>query len=612
MWFILLLVVCLSFGREVKVLLNDGSVKVVEEKSLYLLKSSTVYVERPKRLFLKDPVLRGSSIGIHLSGQMSLSMPVQSGQVMSFFDLNANPSFSGSCAQSSNTLNCNQGELLISSSSPNGRLILISQTHRLGLLPSSYYLGTNASLSGRTGRAVLVAVVDTGIDLCHPEFEDRTIFFYDATTGQELDQSAIRQARQRGECDKDFGGHGTAVAGVLAGKNGIAPGASIVAVKVADSDGSITDATVMRALEYLSQKKTQLGRPMVVNISLGSNYGPGDGDSLLERKIEQLSGPGLVVVAAAGNEGDKRVRAVVPPQSSAEVQVRLTGGIPIEVWYGGNSTYRVELCNDFSLCKSSLPNSPPFGSLTCVLDMEHRSYPLNGKRFVNIDHNCSGEYTLRLSLVSGSPSRIDLFGGLDANEFLSYTVSDSMGGYLYTVGQPASGRKVLAVGAFTLRALSVSSRAFNDLGRLAYFSSRGPTVDDRTKPDLSAGGYVVYTAQEGGGYSYEAGTSFSAPAVAGLVALLLEASPNLTVEGVKNLLCSQALIDPAVGNVPNNFFGCGKANLAALEGGTEGSGGSGGGCSTGSSQYNFTIFILTTLILVRKLVSRSYVYRNTH
>jgi hypothetical protein len=84
----------------------------------------------------------------------------------------------------------------------------------------------------------------------------------------------------------------------------IARDADLVVVKLPDQ---VTDADVMQAADYLRNKKDQLGRPMVVNVSLGYNVGPHDGTSLIERKIAQLSGPGFVVVVANGNDGDKRV-----------------------------------------------------------------------------------------------------------------------------------------------------------------------------------------------------------------------------------------------------------------------------------------------------------------
>ncbi|MEM4732818.1 MAG: S8 family serine peptidase, partial [Desulfurococcaceae archaeon] len=212
MWLLILLFFAFALGGEVKVLYQDGRIGVVSEQALKTLKSQVLYTEKPKRLWLKDEVLRSSSIGVWISGQSSYSLPVKAGQTIGFSSINTQVSFSGPCTQAGNLLSCiSDGTLSISANSPDGRLILWSETHPLSLLPNSYWLGTSARLSGRTGRGVLVAVVDTGIDLCHPEFEDRIVLFYDAVTGLELDRNAIRQRRQARDCDYDFGGHGTAV-----------------------------------------------------------------------------------------------------------------------------------------------------------------------------------------------------------------------------------------------------------------------------------------------------------------------------------------------------------------------------------------------------------------
>ncbi len=615
MWLLILLLFSLALSGELKVLYHDGRVGVVSEQAFKSLKSQVLYTEKPKRMWTMDEILRSSAIGLWVQGTQSYSLPVKAGQTIGFSALNTNVSFSGPCSQSGSYLNCfSDGSLSINASSQNGRLMLWSETHALFLLPNSYWLGTSARLSGRTGRGVLVAVVDTGIDLCHPEFEDRIVLFYDVSTGLELDQNAIRQRRQAGDCDYDFGGHGTAVAGVLAGKSGIAPGAEIVVVRVINSMGAIDDTVVMRAVEYLKNKRQALGKPMVVNLSLGNTYGPADGTGFLDLVIDQYSGPGLIVVSANGNEGHLPIRAVIENASSVSIPVSLTSGIPFEVWYGGNSSYRVELCDSSGMCAVSQRGQTPTLNLACVNSITHQSYPLNGKVYVSFDHSCSGSYTLRLSLISGPPSRVDLFGGFEGNAFGAYTVSDGQGGYLYTVAQPATARRAIGVGAITSRALSTGSRAFNSLGMLAYFSSRGPTVDGRTKPDITAGGYVVYAPQEGGTYGYEAGTSFSSPAVAGLVALMLEANPSLTPEQAKELLCQNALSDSAVESTPNNFFGCGKAKAVSLasqpSGDQPSSGGQstsgGGGCSTGGSGYIWSLSLIAILLLTRRLKERLY------
>jgi len=107
-----------------------------------------------------------------------------------------------------------------------------------------------------------------------------------------------------------------------------------------------------------------------------------------------------------------------------------------------------------------------------------------------------------------------------------------------------------------------------------------------------APGYFVLGPEAGtSNYILMAGTSMASPVVAGLVALILEANPNLDVNGVRNILTSQALSDGFTGSLPNNIYGYGKAFLSAISsgdiggsggGGSGGTGGGGGGDGSGS------------------------------
>jgi subtilisin family serine protease len=95
-----------------------------------------------------------------------------------------------------------------------------------------------------------------------------------------------------------------------------------------------------------------------------------------------------------------------------------------------------------------------------------------------------------------------------------------------TLSTPADGDSVLAVGAE------------DSTGVLATFSSRGPTADDRIKPDVTAPGVAVWVVntQASGGFSRLNGTSFAAPLIAGAAALLREIHPQLTGVEVRDAL----------------------------------------------------------------------------
>jgi len=111
-----------------------------------------------------------------------------------------------------------------------------------------------------------------------------------------------------------------------------------------------------------------------------------------------------------------------------------------------------------------------------------------------------------------------------------------------TVPSPGAARKAITVGAASDHSAPAGA-PYADAGVfLAPFSSRGPTVDGRLKPDLVAPGVTVEAAQAGtvSGYVTYSGTSMATPYVAGVVALALEASPGATPTEVATALRSTA------------------------------------------------------------------------
>lgn len=131
------------------------------------------------------------------------------------------------------------------------------------------------------------------------------------------------------------------------------------------------------------------------------------------------------------------------------------------------------------------------------------------------------------------------------------TAVGNFGPWYDTVVIPATAKKVIAVGAV------------NDRGHIAFFSSRGNTLDGRLKPELVAVGVDVTAAKANSknGYVTYSGTSMAAPEVAGVVALLLEANSTLTPKQIKNILISTAIDEGKDG--PDPIYGYGLLNIEA-------------------------------------------------
>ncbi|WP_047981800.1 carboxypeptidase regulatory-like domain-containing protein [Ornithinibacillus contaminans] len=127
---------------------------------------------------------------------------------------------------------------------------------------------------------------------------------------------------------------------------------------------------------------------------------------------------------------------------------------------------------------------------------------------------------------------------------------------------PASG-SIGAPGSFP-ESFAVGATDSND--QIAYFSSRGPVYWENEriiKPDVSAPGYDIYSAWPGNGYHTISGTSMATPHVAGVIALILEANPELTIDEVKELLKNTARTELHMGDLPNDLYGNGIVNAYA-------------------------------------------------
>ncbi len=129
-----------------------------------------------------------------------------------------------------------------------------------------------------------------------------------------------------------------------------------------------------------------------------------------------------------------------------------------------------------------------------------------------------------------------------------------------TLSTPADGDSVIAVGGICPEDIFFSfvCSPLRD-HFIAGFSSRGPTADDRIKPDVSAQGFRVSHAQRTERYSQGGGTSFSAPMVAGIVTQILQVNPSLGPKDVWQVLTSTA----SQSSTPDNDYGWGVVNADA-------------------------------------------------
>ena len=185
---------------------------------------------------------------------------------------------------------------------PDRKLALLAETLTPGVrrIGADDPTANDAHEAGYLGAGVSVAVLDTGIDLTHPDLVSNI----DAGRGRNCMNLALPPT--------DGHGHGTHVAGIIAaeadnsiGVVGVAPEATIVPIKVLDDTGNGTTATVMCGVDYVTGLNTDADPAndvQVVNMSLGDTGTAGAcDDGSLRQSVCTSVAAGIAYVVAAGN-----------------------------------------------------------------------------------------------------------------------------------------------------------------------------------------------------------------------------------------------------------------------------------------------------------------------
>lgn len=171
-----------------------------------------------------------------------------------------------------------------------------------------------AHAKGYTGKGITVAVMDTGI-IQHPDFDRRILEFKDFTLGR---KNAY-----------DDNGHGSHVAGIIAGSGkmsrgiykGIAPECNLVIAKVLDRKGNGNTTQVIEAIDDIIAKQEKYNI-RILNISVGMLPSADEQEKKsLINAVEKAWNAGIVVVAAAGNNGPKQNTVTIPGQCKSIITV---------------------------------------------------------------------------------------------------------------------------------------------------------------------------------------------------------------------------------------------------------------------------------------------------
>ena len=483
-----------------------------------------------------------------------------------------------------------------------------------------------------TGKDVIIGVTDWGFDYTHPMFYDTALqhtrivaawdqFKRSGPTPTGYEYGTVYQGEDEllaagSDTANIYGNayHGTHVAGIAGGSGGgtqhrgVAYEAEFLFVTFLVDEAAVIDGFNWMQAEAVSRNKR-----LVINMSWGLyNMGPLDGTSLVSEAINTLSGEGVIFATSGGNNGDetfhiKRTFRNDTLQSKIDFYRSSNPnlwGQSISMWGEENENFGAGI-TIYTTDKNLVLKSPLYytddsryvdsflvvGSDTVFYNVEiDAPHPLNNKPHIRLrvkNENTALNIGLKSYAASGivhyyNVTELTTDVGNWGMPFTAWLPEWESGDALYSLGEPASTASVITVAAHQSEVRR--NGAVIGGGFIADFSSVGPTVDERLKPDVSAPGVSVMssissftdanvtidetTTFKGKSYPFSklSGTSMSSPATAGVVALMLEANPNLWYNEAKEILIATAREDNRTGVIPSTGstqWGWGKVNAYA-------------------------------------------------
>jgi subtilisin family serine protease len=381
-------------------------------------------------------------------------------------------------------------------------------------------------------------------------------------------------------------------------------------------------ADMLDGIHYVFNYAQSVSKPAVANLSWGCPLGPHDGNSLFSQALDNLTGSGKIFVLSAGNNGTDKIhiqKTFSGNDISLNTFVTFSSSLPsqtnrVDVWGDSAESF----CMKFSLYNNNtrkdstgficLDNTTHLITLvgtngdTCFITATAVANEFNDKPHMLLDIYSRTTDRLCLNVIATSGT-VNMWQGYVLQNtgyygmFTKYNYAwATSGDNIMQVSDMVTSRSAIGVAAYNSKVSFVNVSGQNmpflgfTKGAIASFSSHGPTADGRTKPDIAGPGMALSSAinsadstlMSGGAdynlvtskfvsplngktYSYAVfqGTSMSSPSVSGIVALLLEVNPNLSPQGIKNILAQTAITDSYTGTIPaqgSNTWGFGKVN----------------------------------------------------
>ena len=516
--------------------------------------------------------------------------------------------------------------------------LMDSMAIHLNALP--VYAGTSLP-QAYTGKDVVMGIMDIGFDLTHPNFYDaqasnyRIKRLWDQISPDTIGSSLFVGREYSGERELlDLGcsydgkqqTHGTHTLGIAAGSGynsryrGMAWESDICLVNNATTEdialidtadySKYTFATDALGFKYIFDYAQSVGKPCVVSFSEGSEQDFYGYDVLYYAMLDSLLGPGRILVASAGNNGNVvnfihkergRERAGTFVQTNIDrmsLTAKADAPFTLRTTIYNTEPKVIEIPTDEVLAREDscytdsvlIDDRMYYITLTaypsCYIPTE-TCYDIELRALANLGNH----KPLSVEFV-GRDADIEVYrnsGNLVTNPLAPELCDATVG---RTIHSPSSAPRVICVGATGYRTGITNYlgeyREFNqgNDGRRSSYSSIGPTFDGRIKPDVMAPGsniissYSSYYLENnpqagdirsdvehfdfrGRTYSWNsnAGTSMATPAVGGAIALWLQAKPTLTPEEAMDVIAHTSSHYDESLSYPNNEYGYGQIDV---------------------------------------------------
>ena len=417
-------------------------------------------------------------------------------------------------------------------------------------------------------------------------------------------------------------GHGTATTSIACGNGsgtegyefqGVAPHAKIISIKITHDpfppygeepgqEGFFNSSYIPIALNFASDKIEEIGLPSVTLMNIGSIGGPTDGTSLICEKIDEFVQAGHTFVCGVGDDGgaDNYASGNIAQDETIEIEINKAeaGNLRFDLWYSEDDRFTVSIERPNGVIEG--PFDPPNGT-TGVEDQLLGDIYI-GHRGADVDFFGASSYRRELLIdftgntgiykviLTGTQINEGIFSATlnpatyyNNNKFLSHVT------FGYSINDYASAGLLITPGDYVVQNDWIDVNGiFRDItgqgedGEIWIGSSSGPTQNGSLGIDFVAPGEVCHAAyglgsyyssfqfnvlqNSGGWYGIQNAVSAAAPLSTGIIALMLQANPELTPLEIKTILQASCTQDEDTGNVPNLSWGYGKIDaLLAIE-----------------------------------------------